>query len=73
MHFGARHDVKGERQQCVAGKNRSRIIECFMHRRSSAAEVVVVHRRQIVMHQRIAMDELKRGAGHKCAGSIYIE
>ena len=73
MYFGARHDVKGERQQRVAGKNRSRIIECFMHCRSSSAEVIVIHRRQIVMHQRIAMDELKGGAGHKGTGPIHVE
>ena len=73
MYFVPRHDVKGERQQRVAGKNRSRIIECFMHRRSSAAEAVIVHRRQIVMYQRIAMDELECCAGHECAGPIYVK
>ena len=55
------------------GKNRGRVIECFMHGGSSSAEVVVIHRRQIVMHQRIAVDELKRCAGHKCAGPVHIE
>jgi hypothetical protein len=44
-------DVEGERQQAVAGKDRRRLVEGDMHGRLAAAQVVVVHRRQVVMHE----------------------
>ena len=67
MHLGARHDVEGERQQRVAGKNRGRFVEGLVDGWPPAAQVVIVHRRQIVMHQRIAMHAFERGARHQRA------
>ena len=42
-------------QQPVAGKYRRRFVKSPMTGRLTAAQVVVIHRRQIVMNQRIAM------------------
>ena len=50
-----------EGQQPIAGQNCGRLVELLVDRRQAAAQVVVVHRGQIVMDQRIAMDALERG------------
>ena len=55
MRFGPRCDVEGERQQTVAGEDGGRVVERLVHRRLAAAEIVIVHRRQVVVHQRIAV------------------
>ncbi len=64
--FGRQHrrvvgdNVEGERQQRVAGKDRGRFVEGLVHRRLAATQVVVVHRRQVVMDQRIAVHAFER-------------
>ena len=59
-----RQHEKGQRQQGIAGKNRHRIAEDFVAGRLAAPEVVVVERRQIVMNQRVGVDQFERaGAG----------
>ena len=63
VHFRARQHVEGERQQGVAGENRGRLIEGLVHGRLAAPRVVIVHRRQVVVHQRIAMQQFDRAAG----------
>ncbi len=55
MNAVARHHVERQSEQRVAGQNRGRFAESLVHRRPSTAQFVVVHRRQIVMHQRIAV------------------
>ena len=40
----------------VAGEHRGRLVECLVHRRLAAAQVVVVHARQIVVDQRVDVD-----------------
>ena len=62
---GPRQHVEGEREQAVAGEDRGRLVEFLVRGRPAAAQVVVVHRRQVVVHQRIAMHQLDRGAGHQ--------
>ena len=63
----ARHDVEGQRQQRVAGEDRGRLVEGLVHGRLAAAQVVIVHRRQVVMHQRIAVQQFERAAGEQRA------
>ncbi len=60
--FRRRDDVEGEGQQAVARKDRRRLVEGDVHRRLSAAHVVVVHGREVVMDERIAVDAFERGA-----------
>ncbi len=46
-------DGKSEIMQAIARQDRSRFVEGAMHGRLAASHVVIVHGRQIVMHQRI--------------------
>ncbi|MNJ48009.1 hypothetical protein D3C77_431880 [compost metagenome] len=56
MNFTRLHDmVKSMRQQCIAGQNRHRFSEHFVIRRFAPPEIVVIHRRQIIMDQGIRM------------------
>ena len=52
---GRAQHVEGEGQQPVTGEDRGRLVEFLVRGRTAAAEIVVVHGRQVVMHQRIAM------------------
>ena len=56
-------DLEGEGEQRVAGKDGGRLVEGDMQGRAAAADGVVVHRRQIVMHQRVAMHAFERASG----------
>ena len=54
-----------QRQKGVAGEDRDRVAEHLVVRQPSPAVVVVVHRRQIVVDQRIGVDHLERARrGH---------
>ncbi len=53
--------AEGQRQQGVARQDRRRVVIGLVHRRPAAAEIVIVHRRQIVVDQRIAVDQLDGG------------
>ena len=44
----------------VAGKDGGGLVESLVHGRLAAAQIVVVHGRQIVMDQRIAMHAFER-------------
>ncbi len=67
----APENVEREREKRVSGKDRRRLIESAVHRRLSAAQIVVVHCRKIVMHERIAMHAFESGGGGKrfCLGN----
>ena len=54
--------LERQRVQAIAGQDRGRLVERLVHGRLAAAQVVVVHRRQIVVDQRIDVDRLDRGA-----------
>ena len=73
MHLLARHHVEGERQQRVAGQDRGRLVEGLVHGRPPAPQVVIVHGRQVVMHQRIAMHQFERAAGGQRAVAVGAE
>ena len=65
--MGARvaQDLEGQRQKGVAGQDGGRLVEGDVQGRAPAAQRVVVHRRQVVMHQRVAMDAFERAGGGK--------
>ena len=54
-------------EQRVAGENRGRLIERLVHGRPPTPQIVVVHRRQVVVYQRIGVDQFDR-AGHTQGG-----
>ena len=65
-----RRGFEGERQQAVAREDGGRLVEGPVHRRLAAPEIVIVHRRQIVMDQRIAVHAFeRRGDPQRIAGS----
>ena len=55
-------DVEGQRQQRVAGQDGGRLVEGLVHGRLAAAQIVVVHRRQVVMDEGIAVHAFERRA-----------
>ncbi len=58
----ARQRRERQRQQAVAGQNRHRLAEHFVVGGLAAPQVVVVERRQVVVNQRIGVDEFERAA-----------
>ncbi len=60
--------VEGKGEQGVAGEDRGRLVEGLVHGRPPAAQVVIIHGRQVVMHQRIAMQAFERSAGQQRPG-----
>ena len=55
-------NFEGERLQGVARQNGGRLVEGAVSRRAAAPQIVVVHRRQIVVDQGIGVDALDRRA-----------
>ena len=56
------------REQRVTGENRNALAEDFVIREFASAIIVVVHRWQIVVHQRIGMDAFDGAGERKCVG-----
>ena len=56
---------KAKVKQAVAGEDRGRLVECLVRGRLAAPQVVIVHGRQVVVHQRVAMHAFERRAGHQ--------
>ena len=65
MDFVAGDDVKSQRQQSVAGEDSGRVVGFLVQCRPAAAQIAVVHRRQIVVDQRIAVDAFEGGASEQ--------
>jgi hypothetical protein len=55
-----RQHLERERLQCVRGEDRRGLVELAVHRGLAAPQVVVVHRRQVVVHQRERVQQLDR-------------
>src|SRR6185312_3353270 len=53
-----REQLEGERLQPVADQNRRRLVVGLVAGGSAAAQIVIVHRRQIVVHERVHVHEL---------------
>ena len=56
----ARHHLERQRQEAVPGQDRRGLVERPVAGRSAAPQVVVVHRRQVVVDQRIGVHHLQR-------------
>ncbi len=65
MDLVAGDDVEGEGQQRVTGEDRGGIIIGFVEGGPAAAQIAVVHRRQVLVDQRIAVDAFERRAGQQ--------
>ena len=65
MRLRIAQDLEGQRQQCIAGQDGGCLVEGDMQRGTAAADGVVVHRRQIVMHQGVAMHAFERASRGK--------
>ena len=59
---GRREDSERQRQQGIASKDRRRLAECHVAGGFPPAQVVVVERGQVVMNQRIGVDEFDGAA-----------
>jgi hypothetical protein len=66
-------DAEGVRQEGVAGEDRHRLAEDRVARRAPAPEVVVVHRRQVVVHERVGVDHLERARDRQHVGLGGVE
>jgi hypothetical protein len=65
---GAREEAEGERQQRVAGEDRERLAVDLVAGRPAAAQVVVVHRGQVVVDEAVGVDALDGGRGESGVG-----
>ena len=54
----AGENPKRQHLQRIAHQDRGRLVERLVTRRTAAPQVVVVHGRQVIVHQRVSMDEL---------------
>ena len=70
---GLGHMPEGEGEERVAGEDRGRFVEGLVDGGLAAAEVVVVHRGQVVVDQRVAVEELDRETGGKGARGADVE
>jgi hypothetical protein len=73
VDFVAGDDVESERQQAVAGEDRGSIVGLLVQRRPAAPQVAVIHRRQVVVDQRIAVNAFERGTGQQCGVAGHAE
>ncbi len=73
MRLRPRQNVERERQQPVARQDGGRLVVFLVRGRLAAAQIVIVHRGQVVMRKRIAVHELQRCAGHQGALARRLE
>ena len=66
-------DVEGKRQQAVSGKDGGGLVECPVNGRLAAPEIVVVHCRQVVVDEGIAVHAFKRRRDPRCVGTVRVE
>ena len=66
-------NFKCQREQRVSRKYGRRLVKFLVRRGLAAPQVVIIHRRQIIMHQRIAMHAFERRPHPQGAGRGHIE
>ena len=65
-HFGVfmrrliGHHVESERQKAVACKNGCRFVKSLVDGRASAPQIIIIHSRQIIVDERVAMHHFNR-------------
>ncbi len=60
MGRGMGEDFEGQCQQGIAGQDRGGLVKGLMNGRTSAPQIVIIHRRQVVMDERVTMHAFKR-------------
>ena len=65
--------LKGEGLERVAGQDRGRLVEGAMTGRAPAPQIVVVHRREVVVDQGVGMDEFDGTGGAVEQRGIHAE
>ena len=63
-------DLERERQKPVARENGRRFIERLVASRPAPSKIVVVHRRQVIVDERVGVDHLHRGRGASGIGVV---
>ncbi len=66
-------NFKGECQQRIASQYRRRLVKFFVRRGFAAPQFIIIHRWQIIMHQRITVHTFKRSTNAQSAGAGHIE
>jgi hypothetical protein len=64
-------ELEGARLQPVSDEDRRRLVEGDVQRRLTAAHGVIVHGREVVVNQRIGVDELYRLGTRLSPGGIH--
>src|SRR6185295_15117212 len=49
--------------QSVAGENRGGFVELYVTGRAATTQFIIIHRRQVIMNQRIGVNHLQRAGG----------
>ena len=73
MHLVRAENFEGEGQERVAGQDGGRLVVGRVEGRPAAAQIVIIHGRQIVMDQRIAMHAFKGRSDRQSTGAGDIE
>src|SRR5262245_28678315 len=73
VHLRPCYDVESECEKRVAYENCCCLIECPVDGRAAATQIIVIHRRQIIVDQRIAVHEFKRGSGYQRTTTRSVE
>ena len=73
MRFGTRKDVECEGEKGIACKNGAALVECLVRGWAAASQIIVIHGREVVVRQRVAMHAFHRCARHQRILSRHIE
>src|SRR5256885_7630420 len=60
VDWSCANGLKRQSEQRVAGENRGGLAESLVTRRLAASQVIVVQRRQVIVNQRIGVNEFER-------------
>ena len=63
--MAVRNNFKRDRQQRVSSQHGDAVAENFVARRAAAPEIIVIHAREIIVHQRISVDAFDRAGEGK--------
>src|SRR5690606_18544180 len=73
MRGGIGHQLECKRQQRIAGEDGGRFVILAMQRRTAAAEIVIVHGRQIVMHEAVSVHAFDCARGAQQGAFVGVE
>ncbi len=73
MRVGVAQHLESLGQERITGEDRGCLVELAVGRGLAATQIVIVHRRQVVMHQRIGMHHLDGGGGAQGAVAAHAE